>query len=108
MIKLVTLMTRKDGVSHSEFVDHWTEVRGPLVRNANCCERYVINRIDSVPDTGATLPLLDVQLDGIEELLFKDAESVSAFHGSEVAKKLDDDLKHFVGWMKRYEVEELL
>jgi len=40
MIRLVTLLVRKDGTTHDEFLSHWRDVHGPLVRSLSAA-RYV-------------------------------------------------------------------
>ena len=32
MIKSLSLLTRKPGMTHEQFVKHWLEVHGPLAR----------------------------------------------------------------------------
>jgi uncharacterized protein (TIGR02118 family) len=51
MIKSVSLLTRKAGLSHEEFVKHWLEVHAPLAYAAPGLRRYVQS-----PDRAADLP----------------------------------------------------
>ena len=40
MIQLVTMLKRKPGTTHEEFLRHWRDVHGPLVKRLSCA-RYV-------------------------------------------------------------------
>jgi uncharacterized protein (TIGR02118 family) len=40
MIQLITMLKRKPGTTHEEFLTYWREVHGPLVRSLPCA-RYV-------------------------------------------------------------------
>jgi hypothetical protein len=41
MIRLVTLLKRKSGTTHEEFLRHWIEVHGPLIANSSAAN-YVL------------------------------------------------------------------
>ena len=41
MIRLVTLLKRKPGTTHEEFLRHWLDVHGPLIANSSAA-RYVL------------------------------------------------------------------
>ena len=45
MIKSIGLLTRKDGLSHDEFVKHWYEVHAPLAHAVPGVRRYVQSHI---------------------------------------------------------------
>jgi len=45
MIKSVSLLTRKAGLSHEEFVKHWLEVHAPLAHTVPGLRRYVQSHI---------------------------------------------------------------
>lgn len=40
MIRLVTLLKRKEGTTHAEFLAHWHDRHGPLIANSSAA-RYV-------------------------------------------------------------------
>ena len=64
MIKSVGLLTRKEGLSHEEFVRHWLEVHAPLAHAVPGVHRYVQSHIvgeRARPD----IPTTDVEIDGI-------------------------------------------
>ena len=45
MIKSISLLTRKAGLSHEEFVKHWLEVHAPLAHAVPGLRRYVQSHI---------------------------------------------------------------
>src|SRR5246127_987546 len=45
MIKSIGLLTRKDGLSHEEFVEHWLEIHAPLAHAVPGVRRYVQSHI---------------------------------------------------------------
>jgi len=40
MIKLISMLKRKPGTTHQEFLDYWFDVHGPLIK-ANSAAKYV-------------------------------------------------------------------
>ena len=74
MIKLLALLTRKEGLSHEQFVKHWYEIHAPLAHAVPGIRRYVQSHITgtrSRPD----IPDTAVEVDGIAELWYDDAAS---------------------------------
>jgi len=45
MIKSISLLTRKAGMTHDQFVRHWVEVRAPLALAVPGLRRYVQSHI---------------------------------------------------------------
>ena len=41
MIRLITLLKRKPGITHDEFLHHWFTVHGPLIANSSAA-KYVL------------------------------------------------------------------
>ena len=41
MIKSISLLTRKDGMTHEQFVDHWVRIHAPLAHAVPELRRYV-------------------------------------------------------------------
>ena len=68
MIKLLTLLARRNDLTHAQFVQIWADETPALITGAELCWRYVQYRLhpDRVWPPGT--PQLDLQLDGIEEL----------------------------------------
>ena len=105
MIKSISLLTRKDGWTHEQFVHHWLHVHAPLAHAVPGLRRYVQSHIVEErrrPD----IPSTDVDVDGIAELWYDDREGMARAHASPQAKALFDDGALFIGRIKSYIVEE--
>ena len=105
MIKSISLLTRKPGWTHEQFVRHWVEIHAPLAHAVPGLRRYVQAHIVEErrrPD----VPPLDVEIDGIAELWYDDRESMAAALPTPAAKALHADGALFIGRIKTYTVEE--
>jgi uncharacterized protein (TIGR02118 family) len=105
MIKSLSLLVRKDGMTHEQFVKHWVEIHAPLARKVPGLRRYVQTHILEArrrPD----VPSLDLEIDGIAELWYDDAESMRAALATPAARALYADGALFIGRIKTYTVEE--
>ena len=105
MIKIVGLLTRKEGISREEFVRHWFDTHGPLAHAVPGIRRYVQSHIIDVrtrPDIAET----DVAVDGIAELWYDDMESLQRAASTPEMKALTDDGALFIGRIKTYVIEE--
>ncbi len=67
MIKLLTLLARRSGLTYDQFAQVWADETPAFAVSADSCRRYVQYRLhpDRVWPPGT--PQLDLQLDGIEE-----------------------------------------
>jgi uncharacterized protein (TIGR02118 family) len=75
VIKAVSLLVRKDGMTHEQFVTHWLDVHGPLARAVPGIRRYVQSHL--IGDRKRSdIPSMDVEIDGIAELWYDDRESM--------------------------------
>jgi|ERR1700733_8995060 uncharacterized protein (TIGR02118 family) len=105
MIKVTSLLTRKDGISHEEFVHHWLEIHAPLAHAVPGIRRYVQSHITgtcSRPD----IPDTDVEVDGIAELWYDDLAAFQRAAATPEMKRLTDDGALFIGRIKTYVIEE--
>ncbi len=105
MIKMMALLTRKEGLTHAQFVKHWYEIHGPLAHAVPGIRRYVQSHIAgtrSRPD----IPDTDVEVDGFAELWYDDMESFEKASKSPEMKRLTDDGALFIGRIKSYVIEE--
>ena len=105
MIKSISLLTRKDGTTHEQFVRHWVDVHAPLAHAVPGLRRYVQSHIVAErrrPD----IPALEVDVDGIAELWYDDVESMARAMASPEAKALHADGALFIGRIKTFTVEE--
>lgn len=46
-IRLITMLKRKPGLTHAEFLTHWYEVHGPLIKN--CAIGELVQRYEQHP-----------------------------------------------------------
>ena len=105
MIKSIGLLTRKDGLTHEDFVKHWLEVHAPLAHAVPGVRRYVQSHIVA-ERTRPDIPTTDVEIDGIAELWYDDRAAMERANASPEAKRLHADGALFIGANKTFVVEE--
>ena len=115
MIKRLTLMTRKPGMTRDAFADYWTRVHAPLLASHPAVKRFTINVTQefvrfSVRNEDPADPLRSTIVtqtpDGIVELWFEDRESMNAMYASDFSRRLVADAEHFVGAIATFIVDE--
>lgn len=115
MIKRLTIMTRRPGMSRKCFADYWTNVHAPLLASHPAVKRLVINVTEAFvrfsvrnedPADALRSTILTQTPDGFVELWFEDRESMQAMYQSEFAKQLVADAEHFVGAIATFIVDE--
>jgi uncharacterized protein (TIGR02118 family) len=105
MIKVLGLLTRKEGTTHEEFVRHWFDVHAPLAHAVPGIRRYVQSHITGTrgrPD----IPETAMEVDGIAELWYDDLEAMQRAGATPEMKALTDDGALFIGQIKTYVIEE--
>ena len=105
MIKSISLLTRKDGMTHAQFVKHWIDVHAPLALAVPGMRRYVQSHIleeRKRPD----IPATDVEIDGVAEVWYDDREAMAKAVATPEAKALFADGAQFIGRIKTFTVEE--
>lgn len=105
MIKRVSLLTRRDGMSREQFTRHWLEIHAPLARPVPGLRRYVQSHILEEfrrPD----IPTSPVQVDGIAELWFDDQAALEKAAQTPEMRALHADGAKFIGRIKSWVVEE--
>ena len=105
MIKIIGLLTRKEGITREEFVRHWFDIHGPLAHAVPGIRRYVQSHITGTltrPDIQET----GIEADGIAELWYDDLESFQRAAATPEMKALTDDGALFIGQIKTYMIEE--
>ena len=105
LIKSIGLLTRKDGLSHDEFVQHWYEVHAPLAHAVPGVRRYVQSHILE-ERTRPDIPTTKVEIDGIAELWYDDREAMERANATPEARRLHADGALFIGQIKSFVVEE--
>jgi uncharacterized protein (TIGR02118 family) len=105
MIKVLSLLVRKDGMSHAQFMKHWVETHGPLALKVPGIRRYVQCHIvderhrSDVPDIG-------VALDGVAELWYDDLDAFSRAGATPEMTALLADGTRFIGRIQSFVVHE--
>jgi uncharacterized protein (TIGR02118 family) len=94
MVKLITIVKRKPGITRDEFVRHWQHVHARIAIEDksfwNRVRKYVQNYVTSADSPHAAW-------DGVVELWFdSQAELDAAFAGEETKKGLIADLDNFI------------
>ena len=105
MIKRVSLLTRKDGMTREQFIRHWLEIHAPLARPVPGLVRYVQSHILEEP-TRPDIPTTEVEVDGVAELWYDDRAAMARAHASPEAKTLFADGALFIGRIKAFVVDE--
>ncbi len=105
MIKRISLLKRKGGLTHEEFVRHWLDVHGPLARKVPGIRRYVQSHILS-ESVRADIAAVDVEIDGIAELWYDSVEAMERSTATAEAQALYADGALIIGNIKTYVIEE--
>jgi uncharacterized protein (TIGR02118 family) len=105
VIKSMSLLTRKDGLTHAQFVHHWVDVHAPLAHAVPGLRRYVQSHIVE-ERTRPDIPSLEGDVDGIAELWYDDRESMARALATPEARALYADGARFIGRIKTFTVEE--
>ena len=105
MVKMIALLTRKEGLSHEDFVRHWVETHAPLAHGVPGLRRYVQSHVVG-EQTRPDIPTTAVDVDGIAELWFDDKDALEGAHGTAEMKRLLTDGVQFIGGIKTFLVEE--
>ena len=66
MIKSLSLLTRKDGLTHEQFTHHWVEIHAPLAHQVPGLRRYVQSHIVE-ERTRPDIPVSVLEIDGIAD-----------------------------------------
>ncbi|GAA5236471.1 EthD family reductase [Verticiella sediminum] len=105
MIKSLSLLSRREGITHEEFLEHWTQVHAPLAHEVPGLRRYVLTHILATRER-PDIPSMDVEVDGIAELWYDDQAALQAANASSQAKRLHDDGATFIGRIQTFTTYE--
>lgn len=105
MVKSVSMLTRRAGITHEEFVGHWINVHAPLAHAVPRLRRYVQSHIltERRRDDIATH---DIEVDGIAETWYDSMADLQFANASPEARRLHADGATFIGKIKTYITEE--
>ena len=106
MIKTVSLLVRKEGSSHADFVKHWREIHGPLAYACPGVARYTQTEVKSSSFRSDGVGALEVAVDGVAELWFEDQSALDAFNASPATRRLREDGTKFIGRQISFTTEE--
>jgi uncharacterized protein (TIGR02118 family) len=95
-IKRASLLQRKPGISHEEFVKHWVEIHAPMARACPGIARYALTIVKSASTRTDVAPY-EIQVDGIAELWFKTQADFDAYSASPATRRLREDGATFIG-----------
>ncbi|HUP35385.1 MAG TPA: EthD domain-containing protein [Candidatus Limnocylindria bacterium] len=105
MIKRVSLLTPKAGMTREQFTRHWLEVHAPLAHAVPGLGRSVQSQIVEEyrrPD----IPTTPIEVDGIAELWFEDRAGMDGALAAPEMATLHADGALFIGGNKTFVVEE--
>jgi len=105
MIKSISMLVRRDGLTHAQFVKHWVEIHAPLAHAVPGLRGYVQSHIIE-ERTRPDIPAIPGEVDGIAELWFDDRESMARAMATPAAKALHADGALFIGRIKSFTVDE--
>jgi uncharacterized protein (TIGR02118 family) len=105
MIKSLSLLVRRDGMTHEQFMKHWVEIHAPLAHAVPELRRYVQSHIVA-ERTRSDIPASAVDIDGIAELWYDDRAAMERAMATPEARALHADGALFIGRIKSFIVEE--
>jgi uncharacterized protein (TIGR02118 family) len=105
VIKSISLLVRKESLTHAQFMKHWGEIHAPLAHAVPGLQRYVQSHILE-ERTRPDIPAMPGEVDGIAELWFDDREAMTRAMATPEAKALHADGALFIGRIKSFTVDE--
>ena len=105
MVKSLSLLVRKDGMTHEQFMKHWVEIHAPLALKVPGLRRYVQSHIRDErrrPD----IPWIGIEVDGIAETWYDDADAMARAVATPEMKALHADGALFIGRIQSFIVHE--
>jgi uncharacterized protein (TIGR02118 family) len=94
MVKVITTIRRKEGMSQEEFSRYWEENHGPLIKKIlPGVKRYVQNHARKLPGGG------EPKIDGVVEIWFEDMDAwrkAAEFFEGEGGKAIITDEEKFI------------
>ena len=105
MIKRITLLTRKAGMTREQFTRHWLDVHAPLAHAVPGLRRYVQSHIIEEYKR-PVIPTTPVEVDGIAELWFENRATMDRTLASPEMAALHADGALFIGRIQSFITHE--
>jgi uncharacterized protein (TIGR02118 family) len=99
MIKRISLLARKSGIDADEFERRWFGQHAAMVRQVDGVKGYVQNKVESA--TGSIQ-----SIDGIAEVWFADAASMTSVLASPQWQAVVADAREFLGDVTALSIDE--
>jgi len=101
MFKAMILLTRREDMTHDEFVGWWLGDHAPLAASLPGVRRVAFNVVDAGPG--------EAGIDGISELWFDTQADFEAAYASEIGRATAaDSMAHVSGRVRLFVTENLL
>lgn len=96
MIRLITLLKRKPGTTHAEFLEHWFRVHGPLIASSTAADyvRRYEQHPAAWPAEGSGLP--EPEWDGVTIQQFDSVERFWAHTQEHDFPAMQEDIARFL------------
>jgi uncharacterized protein (TIGR02118 family) len=78
MVTLLCFLRRKSGTTHEQFVEHWQNRHGPLVRSTESMARHIVRYEQYLPAASAD-GFGSHDFDGLTSMSFPSADEFRAF-----------------------------
>ncbi len=108
MIKATSLLIRKAGMTHEEFVRHWRDIHAPLAFACPGISRYTLTIVRSSSTRQDGVAPIDLLIDGIAELWFENQAAFDEFAASPATQRLLADGATFIGHELDLVAEEIV
>jgi uncharacterized protein (TIGR02118 family) len=105
-VKRLATLRRRDDITHDRFRAHWTNVHGAMVARIPAVEHYAQHHV--IAGTNSAAVREGDAVDGVVELWFADARSMTAAFSSADGLALARDLPAFVATVSTYLASEEL
>lgn len=106
MIKSLSLLTRKPGMTAEAFREVWVGEHAPLVHGVPEVRRYVLSFPLSEPSR-PDVPTQAMSVDAVAELWFDDMASLQQAGASAAMKRVTDNGALYLGAIKTFITEEI-
>ena len=106
MIKTISLLRAKPGITREQFARHWLEVHGPLALGVPGIRTYIQNHIVNQRPPRQDIPAIGAQIDGFVEMWYDSMADLERAAASPQLKALHEDGAIFIGGFNGYFIEE--